>query len=564
MRLWILLAMVPTLAWAQGSFGQAEPGDEQPAEVGVRRAFLIGINDYTGDFAPLRFAEADATGLGAVLSDPDLGGFASVEVVTEGDLSSSALVERLQAWAGTLGSEDFAFVYFSGHGVRWIDERNRSRVFLATPSTDKANPLGNAIPLTALQEFLETLPARRRALVIDACLTGDGKVSGDAATAAAAALVDEKMPFTERPSSKEALLFATTYGRPALEREELGHGVFTSFLIDALGTRREEADINGDRVVSISEAYDWARDGTMQSTADVQIPMVIYKIIGREELVVSGAPSDRTAAEMAVVSAYQGPQQGIVMFVDGEEKGAFPRSVSIEPGSRVVEFRNEAGKVIDRGRFRFKKGIAYDAGQIRNQFNGGQFTVTPGYAHYVFPSASHVSDKTPHGPGARVGLGLRFGGKSPAARVAGLDLDFGFGQLLEFPPDDGSVVNYAMPQSTIVEAGFGPSFRLKLGPPVTLSIQPRGGILLLTRNHLAPEEVDLPTDERIFINWFMGNVGVRLAATIRPHPAVGIHIGYTPMGTLSTMEGLQTTSSGQPAPGVNLLHRVSLSAQIGF
>jgi hypothetical protein len=556
-----LIALLATLlagpAMAQGTFGQAQPGDAQPDAKGERKALLIGINDYAGDFAPLRYADADATALGDALRDPQYGGFSSVEVITDGDLSSSALVEKLRAWGQTLSSEDFAFVYFSGHGVRWIDERNRSRVFLATPSTSKANPLGNAIPLTALQEFLETLPAKRRAMLIDACLTGDGKVSSADADAASKAAVDESFPFTERASSKEALLFATTWGRPALESEQLGHGVFTAFFLDALTTRRAEADINGDAVVSIAEAHDWARDGTMQATGDVQVPMVIYKIIGREELIVSGKPGDRKAAEVALVTSYQGPQAGIVMFVDGQEKGGFPRSVPVPTGPRVVEFRNDNGVVVDRGRFDFKPGVVYDAATIRNAFNGGRFALQAAYAHYLFPGASHVSDGAPHGPGFRFGLGVRFGGKSPAARAFGIDGDLGFAVLPPFEPDEGSVTAATMPETVLLAAGLGPSFRLKIAPAFVLSAMPRAGLLFLLRTGVGPGEEAVDPAERIFKNWVLGTVGARFAATIRPSNAVAIQIGYTPAGTLATLEG----SAAAGGPGVHLLHRWTLGAQ---
>ena len=60
--------------------------------------------------------------------------------------------------------------------MRWIDERNRSQVFLAGSDSRKDDPLRTAVPLTAVREFLESLPTAKRVLVVDACFTGEGKV----------------------------------------------------------------------------------------------------------------------------------------------------------------------------------------------------------------------------------------------------------------------------------------------------------------------------------------------------------------------------------------------------
>ena len=282
---------------------------------GRRTAILIGTDTYSDPgLEDLRFAAKDAEDLARVLRDPARGGFSSVKVLSEADRTSFGIMAALRRWKRGLGPEDTALVYFSGHGMRWIDERNRSRVFLAAADTNRSDPLNTAIPVEAVQQFVESLPARRKVLIIDSCFTGDGKVDDDNARAAARAYLDEKLPLSAKVSEEEAQVYSTSYGRPALESKKLANGVYTAHFVAALGDRFDEADLDGDQVVTVSEAHDYARDRTMERTDGLQVPMVFYKIVGRENLVLSGDVHSRRRVEMSGVSAYEGAQEGLRMY----------------------------------------------------------------------------------------------------------------------------------------------------------------------------------------------------------------------------------------------------------
>ena len=519
-RLAVLLALLPALAFAQGVFGDLE---KDAPKADVRRAFVIGINEYDDpELGPLKYAQRDAERLAEVLRDPMRGGFNSVELVTTGDLSARGLVSRLTAWAETLGPEDLAFVYFSGHGTRSLDERNRSRVYLATTSTKKSSPESTAIPLQAMQEFMETLPTTRRVIVVDACFTGQGKVAAATADAVSKALVDEVMPYADKVAEKEAQLFATTYGRPALELAQLEHGVYTHFFIDALGSGSSAADINQDGVISVSEAHDYARDGTMSTTVDVQIPMAFYKIVGNEELFLSGDPSARSDARLALITSYAGPQEGMVLVIDGEEKGAFPRTVAIEPGKHTVAFKNHKGQLIENGRMNFRNGVSYDVSKIRRNLNGGKHMVSVGYAHSWVPGAQFKSDKAPQAYGVRVGYGLRFGGRSPVARVIGLGADLTYGLFPETADDEGFLL---APATNMLDLGVGPTFRIPLGP-VTIQLMPRFSAMMLLR-----DVTDQP-----YLPWLLGTVGGDISVGVNPHPRVAIKVHWVPSFTNAALD----------------------------
>ena len=542
-RVLVVLTLVSgtwSTALAQGRFGAS---DEGPSADGARRAILIGVNDYAdASFADLRFAREDAEALAEVLGDPTLGGFASVELAVDGDLSTQGLTDRLHAWSATLAPEDLGLIYFSGHGTRFVDGRDRSHVFLAASDTLRDDPVQTGIPMLALQELLEALPASRRVLVLDACFTGDGKVAQGDAQAAARALVDEKLPFSERAQEGQAQLFATTWGRPALESETLGHGVYTAFLVEALGERFDEADLNGDLVVSVSEAHDLARDKTLEATGELQVPMVFYEIVGREDLILSGDPGSRRRVEMALVSAYEGPQQGLRMFVDGQEKGAFPRTVLVEPGSRRVEFRNASDKVVDTGRINFRKEGVYSVRKIRDGLNGGRHLLAAGYAHTWLPGEAWRSDHVPSSPGLRFGYTFRFPSKVPLLRRLGVVVDASLGFFGEQPAQEG----HTAPPTTLLDVGFGPVFRLDL-PYVMLSVQPRFAVVTLFRGE----------DSAPFPNWLFGAVGGDMAVGFRPINRLSFQFRYAPMVFNIDLQG---TGAAKP----ELMHRIVGMVEIGL
>ena len=543
----LLVLALPAGGLAQGTFGSLEePAAPGADEAGKRRALLIGVDAYDDPaFAPLSFASRDAVELGKVLLDPTYGGFASVEVVTNGELTARALVARLKQWAATVAPEDLAFVYFSGHGTRWVDDRNRSHVYLAASDTEKDAPVDTAIPLEAMQEFMATLPTQRRVLLVDACFTGSGKVDSQHAAGAVEAAVDERRPFRDTTSGKDAQLFATTYGRPALEERSKGHGVYTFHFLQALKERFDAADVNGDKVVTVSEAHDHARDHTLADSGEVQVPMAFYRIVGREELVLSGSASNRLRARYAMVTSYRKPQQGLVLLIDGEEKGAFPRTILVDPGAHVVEFRNLAGRRIDAGRVTLEPETAYDVARIRDELNGGRHQVSAGFAHWWVPGSMDLQD-APQANGARVGYAFRFPSKSAFLRRLGLGFDVGVGVFPETTVDLANRGTRLVPTTVLLELGVGPILRLDL-PFVLLSVQPRFALVNLRRTL---ETLTIP-------HWLYGTVGAEFVVGFRPHNRVSIQARYAP----------SVFNSHLAQPGsvkLEVMHRLVGGVQVGF
>jgi hypothetical protein len=434
---------------------------------------------------------------------------------------------------------DLALVYWSGHGTRWLDNKNRSRVFLAATDTRRDAATDTAIPLESMQQFLESLPTTSRVLVVDACFTGQGKVDEDDAEAAARAVLDEPVPFSTRNQEEEAQLFATTHGRPALESKTLGHGVFTWHFTQALTERFDEADVDDDGVISVSEAFDHARDRTMEATKDRQLPMAVYKIVGREKILLSGDPSARRRARLAMITAYEGAQQGVRLIVDGRERGAFPRSVLVEPGPHVIEFQTLSGKVIDRGLVTLKAESVHSVSRLRDTLNGGAHQLSLGYAHVWLPGEAGAGGGVPSAPGARIAWEARFPGQNPLVRRFGFGVDFGLGS---FGPRGGEG---GPPRTTVLDLGAGPLLRLDV-PFFLLQVQPRAAVLALLRGREGGSA---------WPHWVLGALGVDLSVGVRPTNRLSIRAHYALMGFNAALQGERKTE---------LLHRLAGVVSVGI
>jgi len=374
----VILALLLQSAVA-GGLGTADvdlDGVYQPRRV----ALLVGVNEYDDpDLPSLRFSSKDATDLGDVLGEASVGNFDRVWVLTDPEETTyEGIIRALDIATADLQRDDTFLLYLSGHGTLTLDPIEGTRLwFLPSDSTlSEARETGMAV--TTLEERVADVPARRRVLVMDTCHNGREKSSLDGATAGLLDGLrgDPPPPRTLREvSESEARLYAAEYHQPALEDPTLENGVYTHFLLEAL-TEPDKSDLNGDGLVDVAEAHDWAQDHTVTFTGGMQVPRAEYRIVGREEIFLSGDPSARGTAERALLAATDALLSGARVLVDGTPRGALPNVVPIEPGRHTVELQDA------RGRTLFRQGLTVSAGDtvmaedlLRSTASGVELTV---------------------------------------------------------------------------------------------------------------------------------------------------------------------------------------------
>jgi len=308
-----------------------------------RLAIVVGNNAGSGEMPPLRYAESDAGKMARVLVE--LGDVQADDVMLlQGQKVGSverAITEARDRVAFFKRSPDVrtvVFFYFSGH------------------SDGEAIELGtDKLAYPRLKALLTGTGADVRLVVVDACRSGAGlrAKGGKPAEAFSIRLADTLQ------ATGEAFITSSAADEAALESSEVMGSYFTHNFISGL---RGAADASGDKLVTLAEAYKYAYDRTVSSTAMLSVgaqhPNYDFRLSGQGELVLASLlkPSSMLVlpeAERSLVTDLARDQVVV------EVVGAGGREVALAPGQYGVRL--------------FKGGQSW----------GGRVTLSDGQRHIV-------------------------------------------------------------------------------------------------------------------------------------------------------------------------------------
>ena len=251
-------------------------------------AVVFGVADYIDPaINDLTLTVDDADEMAVLLKAQGFAMPASPTVGTDAwldaDAKSTDFGDALAWVAANAGEDALVVFYFSGHGGQSIDQTGTEGVsaddsygefiaFADAPS-DLDPAAAGIMTEDELAQALTVLPSWKKIVIIDACNSGGfigdsadvdgvpsvytGTIDGPALELGAAISLyfggfDEDADI----SPGEALVLAAAGEREfSWEAMELGHGVFTYFLLQTPSS----GDENGDGFVTVTEAYDYTR-----------------------------------------------------------------------------------------------------------------------------------------------------------------------------------------------------------------------------------------------------------------------------------------------------------------
>jgi hypothetical protein len=288
----------------------------------IRRvAIVVGSNLAPTGRVPLRYAHEDARRVADVLSS--MGGFMASDIRTLFDPQPAQLLAALDeelATAGRRSEETLLFFYYSGHA-------DQQSIF----------PAGQALAFSELKARLDDPRAKLRVGLLDSCRGGSWTGTKG---------LKKADPFdidaTPQVAEEGSVLIASSSGQEsAHETESLQGSFFTHYWNAGL---RGAADRSGDGIVTLNEAFEYARALTIRDTAligqEPQHPSFQMKLSGRRDFPLTSLVSRRTTLFYDQVS---GPTE-VVRLSDGLVL------VELQPGARHVRLGLPQGSYLVRRR----------------------------------------------------------------------------------------------------------------------------------------------------------------------------------------------------------------------
>ncbi len=246
---------------------------------------LVGVGSYQNpQISPLRFPAKDALGLRDALIDPKIGALPrnQVKLLADNEGTRDNILGAVKDFfigpdkeKPHVQSGDKVVVFLAGHGVAKGVGVDAKSYFLPTDvkGLTTASLENSAVDLRALADELGTLPAAQFVMFVDACREDPTPGRGIKGNTMNNILSRSVTVVPQNKTSESATFFACSVGQRAYEDANLGHGVFTHWILEGL-SRGAVPQKNGDVEMGVLSSYvsqkiaDWAKktsqDGDFQ------------------------------------------------------------------------------------------------------------------------------------------------------------------------------------------------------------------------------------------------------------------------------------------------------------
>lgn len=233
--LFLFLTVAPSLAQSSTDTRgiRIAPRQYQSFHDEVKVALVVDVDNYPNGsgFANLKFAVEDAKAVAAELKSQGY----IVRTLLNAEAVRTAIRQALKDSDQVLDQRQGTFVFFfAGHGGQQKDKEGGQ--FLATYESGIDSIVDLGLPLKEVQETIAALRAPRKMMFVDAC-------RNEAAVGASRSNEQALRSFASLENERGLhLLNSTAPGQFSFEDPELGHGVFTHFLLKGIHGEAAGAD----------------------------------------------------------------------------------------------------------------------------------------------------------------------------------------------------------------------------------------------------------------------------------------------------------------------------------
>ena len=289
-KCWLLLilALFSSCLFAnQKGLERVSPTVQKEFNLEERVAVIVGLSKYPshGGLTLLEYADNDAVIMGEQLESMGY----KVRVLTNEQATSGAVLNVLDDLGQYIETNQGTILfYFSGHGFA----HNKTN-YLATYESNPSNIQYTGLALKRVVEKMKKTGARRQVLLVDACR--NDPTTGEKS-------VNNQRSFNDFELSEGTqILFSTKFGGKSYEYSNLGHGVYTHYLLEGLRGKARK----GDGMLTFDDLVSFVSRGVKNYAYKVkhtQVPFVAGESSG-EFLIHASTPSASQTSERSALTA---------------------------------------------------------------------------------------------------------------------------------------------------------------------------------------------------------------------------------------------------------------------
>jgi hypothetical protein len=244
-------------------------------------AVVIGISKYKSVRA-LQYADKDALAFYdylvnqiGVLKD-------NITLLT----NNQATLVNLKRTLGTelkrkAGEKDTVIIYYAGHGAPEAEasaaDDDGLEKYIVPYDADPNDLYTTGLPMREVETIFQRLTPERVIFITDSCYSG-ATAGRTFQTASRRAVISETFLSRLSKGKGRVVLTASRASEISEERENLGHGVFTYYLLEGLNGK---ADLDGDGIITVDEAYAYVSKKVPEATGQNQHPVKKGEVEGQ-------------------------------------------------------------------------------------------------------------------------------------------------------------------------------------------------------------------------------------------------------------------------------------------
>jgi uncharacterized caspase-like protein len=241
---------------------------------------VIGINKYR-HFPHLKYSVNDAQKFFRYLVEVNQIPKENIWLL----LDEEANLEKIKSVLGTqirrkAGKDDMVIIYLAGHGTTERDASSPDgdglEKYILPHNANPRDLYASAMPMSEVARVFNRISSERLVFISDTCYSG---AAGGRTVPILGTRAQLSGAFLDRLSQGKGrmILTASDSNEVSVEKDELGHGVFTYYLLEAL---RGKGDLDGDGLITLDEVYRYVSMKVPQATEQGQHPVKKGEMVG--------------------------------------------------------------------------------------------------------------------------------------------------------------------------------------------------------------------------------------------------------------------------------------------